>query len=204
MKNNYLCLNGNKIELAAEQIAKIKESFGCKTKLSDKAVGDIVTIGDVEYIVLEHSKETTALLMKDLLMDDVAFGESANFNSSNVKKILDEFADNLAKAVGEENIIKHAVDLTSNDGLKDYGTVRAKASLLTCDLYRRYVETIEKHKLDKWWWLATPYSTPTHGYEKIVCCVAPSGNIYYRNNYSYVNDGGVRPFCILNSDIFVS
>ena len=202
MKNNYLCLNGNKIELAAEQIAKIKESFGCKTKLSDKAVGDIVTIGDIEFIVLEHSKERTALLMKGLLAEDETFGDSADFETSNVKKILDEFADDLAKIVGEENIIEHTVDLTSNDGLKDYGTARAKASLLTCDLYRRYVEIIDKHKLDKWWWLATPYSTPTHGYEKIVCCVAPSGNI--NGNFSYYDNIGVRPFCILNSDIFVS
>ena len=202
MENNYLCLNGNKIELTAEQVAKIKESFGCKTKLSDKEVGDIVTIGDIEFIVLEHSKETTALLMKDLLAEDEKFGDSADFKTSNVKKILDKFADDLAKTVGEENIIEHTVDLTSCDGLKDYRTVRAKASLLTCDLYRRYVETIDKHKLDKWWWLATPYSAPTHGYEKLVSCVAPSGRVNF--NFNCNDNCGVRPFCILKSDIFVS
>ena len=74
-KENYMCLNGKTIELAKEQLAKIRDSVVKRTNLSEKAVGDIVTIGEHEYIVLEQNEliGTTSLLMKDLLEDSVAF-----------------------------------------------------------------------------------------------------------------------------------
>lgn len=203
-KENYLCLNGQKIELTKEQLAKIRDSISKKTKLSEKEVGEIVTIGEHEYIVLEQNEFTctTSLLMKDLLEDSVAFGDTADYKTSNVKKILDKFALELKKEVGEDNVIDHTVDLTSDDGLKDYGKTTAKVSLLTCDLYRKFVYIIDKFKLDKWWWLATAFSTPTHRYENFVKCVSPLGRININN---CGNDRiGVRPFCILNSNIFVS
>lgn len=203
-KENYLCLNGQKIELTKEQLAKIRESVVKKTRLSEKEVGDIVTIGDYEYIVLEQNNVigATSLLMKDLLEDDVKFGDIADFKTSNVKKILDKFALELEKEVGENNVIEHTVDLTADDGLKDYGNTTAKVSLLTCDLYRKFVYVIDKFKLDKWWWLATAFSAPTHDLSTIVKCISPRGGISISYcNYDHV---GVRPFCILNSNIFVS
>ena len=202
-KENYLCLNGQKIELTKEQLAKIRDSIVKKTRLSEKEVGDIVTIGDYEYIVLEQNKVTctTSLLMKGLLEDDVEFGESADFKTSNVKKILDKFALELEKEVGSDNVIEHNVDLTADDGLKDYGNITAKVSLLTCDLYRKFVYVIDKFELDKWWWLATPFSTPTHDYSTLVKCVSPCGHVSINCCGDFV---GVRPFCILNSNIFVS
>ena len=203
-KENYLCLNGQKIELTKEQLAKIRDSVVKKTKLSEKAVGEIVTIDNYEYIVLEQNNFTctTSLLMKDLLQDDVNFGDTLDFKTSNIKKLLDKFALELEKEVGKDNVIEHTVDLTSDDGLKDYGTTTAKVSLLTCDLYRKFVYIIDKFKLDKWWWLATPFSTPTHGYNTLVKCVSPRGSIDYYSCSCISN--GVRPFCILNSNIFVS
>ena len=203
-KENYLCLNGQKIELTKEQLAKIRDSVVKKTRLSEKEVGEIVTIGEYDYIVLEQNKFTctTSLLMKDLLEDGVKFGDTADFKTSDVKKLLDKFALELEKEVGEDNVIEHTVDLTADDGLKDYGNTTAKVSLLTCDLYRKFVYVIDKFKLDKWWWLATPFSTPTHDYSTLVKCVSPRGDI---SGYYYFYDGyGVRPFCILNSNIFVS
>lgn len=205
MKNgNYLCLNGKKIELTKEQLKQIQDSISKKTKLGEKEVGEIVTIGEHEYIVLEQNEFTctTSLLMKDFLEEKTAFGDSADYKTSNVKKMLDKFALELEKEVGEDNVIEHTVDLTSNDGLKDYGKTTAKVSLLTCDLYRKFVYIIDKFKLNKWWWLATAFSTPKHGYEKLVECVSPRGGI---SNYGCSSSNiGVRPFCILNSNIFVS
>ena len=202
-KENYLCLNGQKIELTKEQLAKIRDSIVKKTRLSEKEVGEIVTIGEYEYIVLEQNKFTctTSLLMKDLLEDNVKFGNTADFKTSDIKKLLDKFALELEKEVGADNVIEHTVDLTADDGLKDYGKTTAKVSLLTCDLYRKFVYVIDKFNIGKWWWLATPFSTPTHSYEKFVKCVSPLG---YVGDSSYYISLGVRPFCILNSNIFVS
>lgn len=201
-KENYLCLNGQKIELTKEQLDKIRESITLKVRLSEKKVGDIVTIGGYDFIVLEQNLDnTTSLLMKEILKDDVVFGNSTDYKTSEVKKMLDEFASELEKEVGKDNIIEHCVDLTTDDGLKDYGKIIAKVSILTCELYRKFVYIIDKHKSDKWWWLATSYSAKVHDCETLVKCVSPHGSF---GNNRYGVWSGVRPFCILNSNIFVS
>ena len=201
---NYIMLNGNRIDLTEEQVKQIYKSnaIGNK-KLSDVAVGETFKVGAYEFIVLEHSKETTAVILKDLLENSMSFGKNNNFADKNcvVRERLNDFATELETIIGKHNLVQHTVDLTSDDGLKDYGTIKTKVSLLTCNLYRRYVETLDKHKINKWWWLVTAYSTPKHENASWIKCVSPSGDISGSN----CNSGnGVRPFCIFSSNIFVS
>lgn len=199
---NYLSLNGNKIALTDAQVEDIKKSFGLGSKELGKVdVGKTAKLGEFEVIVLEHGAETTAVILKDLYKESEEFGKNNNFDGSYADKHCKEFEKKLAKVIGSENIIEHKVDLTADDGLKCYGTVRRKVSLLTADLYRRYVYILDEYNPDKWWWLATPHSTPKHCNNNWVKCVAPSGNIF-NCNYNYGD--GVRPFCILKSSIFVS
>lgn len=198
---NFISINGQKTELTEEQVQQIRASFGLSVKLADVAVGDMVKIGDHEMIVLEQSGDTTALICKDFI-ETCTFGDSNNYDGSKVDKLCNKFATGLAKTIGEDNVIQHTVDLTADDGLKDYGSVKRFASLLTTDLYRRYVYALDKFKPNAWWWLATPYSTPTHDHTSWVKCVSPSG--YLDDGYYYYDVFGVRPFCILNSNIFVS
>lgn len=200
--SNYISINGQKINLTAEQVERIKESFQIPgVKLADTAPGDIVKVGSHEFIVLEHREGGTALIRKDLLRTGEEFGDNNNYGKSKVDRICNQFAEEIAGIVGEDNILLHEVDLTSDDGLKDYGTIQRKASLLTAERYRQYVEILDKHKIDAWWWLATAFSTAAHENNSWVKCVSPAGYFYdiYCNS-----DRGVRPFCILNSSIFVS
>ena len=199
---NYISINNQKVELTDEQVEKIKTALDIPSKrLSDIAIGDVCRIGTHEFIVLEQSGDTTAVIRKELLKDNVRFGNNNNFNGSNVDKICKDFAKELASVVGEDNLVLHTVDLTSDDGLKDYGKVMRQASLLTTNLYRRYVELLDKHKPDEYWWLATPFSTKAHDNDAFVKCVSPSGYVLVN---CYFDDSGVRPFCILKSHIFVS
>ena len=198
---NYISINGQKTELTEEQVKKIKESFAAQmVKLADNAPGDVVKVGDHEFVVLEHRAEGTLLLRKDSL-GDMSFGNNNNYDGSDADAVCNQFAKEIAVIVGEENIITHEVDLTANDGLKDYGIVKRKASLRTAQMQREYVEILDKYRLDGYELLATAYSTPTHNDSTYVLCVSPSGNV---NIGSYYYRGGVRPFCILNSNIFVS
>lgn len=200
---NYICINEVKTELTDKQVGKVKKLLGLKEqRLSEVPVGQAVRIGDHVMIVLEHSGDTTAVICKKPYRKDVPFGKNNNYNGSNVDKICEELADELASIIGEENIVMHTVDLTTDDGLKDYGKIRRRASAMTADRQRRYVDILDEYKLDIWTWLATAFSTKKHGNDSWVKCVSPSGfvgNIYY----SSVNIG-VRPFCILKSNIFVS
>ena len=199
---NYIKIGNTKIELTEEQINEIKEQFGIeKVVLSSIEQGGTFKIGKHEFFVLEQSGDTTAVILKDLLHREVQFGNNNNYDGSDVDKLCNEFATEISKCCGEENLIEHTVDLITDDGLKDYGKVRRKISLLTAEMYRKYVYVLDNHKPDGWWWLATAHSTATHNNPNWVKCVSPSGNfdgIYYDNNF------GVRPFCILKSNIFVS
>ena len=200
---NYIVLKGRKIELTEEQVAEMQKSFGIgEVKLSTIPTGDTFKIGKYEFVVLEHSNDTTAVILKKLLYSGKKFGSSNNYKNSNADKLCNDFGNEIEGIIGKNNLIEHTVDLTADDGLKDYKSVKRKMALITVNNYRRYVEILDKHKLDMWWWTATAYSTPTHGYEYAVKCVSPSGVIYYGNGDC--NYFGVRPFCILNSNIFVS
>lgn len=199
---NYINLNGKNIKLTKEQVNEFTLALGLgQVQLKDIEIGDTFKIGEYEFIVLEHSKETTAVILKELYLDDIKFGTTNNYDGSNVDGICYDFGKKISKIIGDYNLIEHTVDLVADDGLKCYGTIKRQMSLITANLYRRYVEILDKHKLNAWWWTATAYSTPKHNNSSWVKCVSPSGNFYY---YNYFNNFGVRPFCILNSNIFVS
>lgn len=204
MMDNYICIGGQKIELAVELIDKVRSLMGSapKRKLANLEPGEAFKIGNHELVVLEHSVGETAVIYKGLLHERMKFGSSNDFDGSDVSVVCEDFAGEIAEIIGAENLVEHTVDLTSDDGLDDYGTTDCFVSLLTANQYRRWVKILDKHKVDKWWWLATPHSTPTHENAEWVKCVAPSGFIYGGNYYGGGN--GVRPFCILKSNIFVS
>lgn len=199
---NFISINGRQIELTEEQVKQIIAAHGGMQKpLAEYVAGDTVKIGNFEMIVLEQFADgTTALLRKDALKQ-MPFGKDNNYNGSDADAACNAFADEIAAIVGEENIILHEVDLTADDGLKGYGKIQRKASLRTANMQRKYVEILDKYRLDIWEWLATAFSIPPHDEDNWVKCVSPSGYVIYD---VYFNVIGVRPFCILKSNIFVS
>lgn len=199
---NYISINDQIIALTDEQVEKLRNSFNLPcVKLADVPVGEIFKVGNHEMVVLEHSGDTAAVILKDLLPNQ-KFGSNNNYDGSDADKTCITFSKEIETIVGKDNLCLHTVDLTADDGLKCYGSVKRKASLLTAEKYRRFVYTLDKHRPDSWWWLATALSTPAHGYKTAVKCVAPSGYVNYDNCFD--DFSGVRPFCILKSHIFVS
>lgn len=200
---NYICINDLKIELTNEQVQQIMAAKNIEgVKLMDYAPGATVKIGNFEMVVLEQMDGQTALILKGMYGEDAEFGEkNNNYDGSNVDQKCQQFAQELAEIVGWENIVLHKVDLTTDDGLKDYGAVERRASLITADMYRKFVEILDTVNPKVWWWMATAHSTKRHENNAWAKCVSPSGCIF---NYFYDSDFGVRPFCILKSTIFVS
>ena len=183
---------GYEVKIVADKPMKV---------LSEVPVGETFKLGDMEFIVLEHLDGTTNVLLKNFWKKCRFDNNVNNFSISEIRERLnDEFYKKVAAICGE-NIIPHVVDLTSDDGRKDYGKGTVRVSLLTCDLYRKYVYILDKYRPDDWWWLATPYSTKENGYDSCVRVVNRIGALY--GNRCYCNDG-VRPFLTLKSSIFVS
>jgi len=200
---NFIQLNGQKIFLTDAQVAEIQDSFGIgAVQLGSLKAGRTFKIGKYEFIVLEHSAFTTAVICKNLLKDCQKFSnKNNNFDGSLADDACKVFATEIESIIGADNLVLHTVDLTSDDGLKDYGKVKRKVSLLTTNLYRRYVDILDKFKVNKWWWLVTAFSTPKHEDSTWVKCVSPRGDI---DHYVYNREYGLRPFCIFDSNIFVS
>jgi hypothetical protein len=167
----------------------------------DLNIGDAFKIGNIEYIVLDKTDSGVACITVDCINDRKMFDENSNnFNGSCIDRYLNTTYYNwLASQVGADDIINHNVNLVSSDNSKDYGVCERKISLLTVDQYRNYRGIIPR--LDKWWWLCTPYSD----YFRDVCyvfsdrCVDCGGCGRCRRSRR-----GVRPFCIFKSSILVS
>lgn len=164
-------------------------------------IGKTVTVAGIEHIVLDIFENSVLCLTKDFVFESKRFDPNTNnYAESEIRKKLNgKYLAKLVEAVGEENILETDIDLTSDDGLDDYGAVKDKVGLLTADLYRKYNRIIEKYPVDDWWWLATPWSTPHRGWLFAVRVVSDGGTL----SYDYCNYVcGVRPFCIFSSSIF--
>lgn len=199
---HFIQVFGRQIVLTEEQAKALQEQYAPPSvKLAEVQAGETFRIGEHEFVVLKQFEDSAAVIYKGLLHEGIAFGNSNNLDGSAADKACGTFANKIAGIVGEENLVEFAVDLTSDDGLKDYGMIHRKMSLLTADQYRKYVDILDEHKIDQWWWLATPCSTARHDNDRWVNCVSPSGRLGSGN---YGSGIGVRPFCILKSHIFVS
>lgn len=168
-----------------------------KKVLGDANPGDIVTIGNRDYIVLEHREGATSVITKDVVVDMV-YGESGSYEESGIRRFCNtSFYQELCEAVGESNIIPHTVDLTADDGSGKGSSVKDNISVITNELYRRYRELLPAGKTH---WTATPVTVLDNSYARYVCIVCSDGFLGWGGcDFSY----GVRPFCVLNSSISI-
>lgn len=208
--SNHILIDGKMYQMTdaqAEAIASAIRETGVdvpkKVRLDDVPAGEVAKIDGQDFIVLEHVGDLTYLITKDLIEEKVKFSEvNNNYDGSLVDDLCESAAELLEDLVGADNVVEFELDLTSDDGLKDYGKIRRKMALITADMYRKYVDILDQYNSKKYWWLATPHSTNRHENDRWAKCVSPSGGIYF-GHYYYI-DNGVRPFCILKSHIFVS
>lgn len=173
-----------------------------KVLLSEVKPGETINTGIGTFIVLEQTEEGTKVVTKDLFEEMKRFGSSPDYKGSDVQQLCEgKIYDAFAKEFGAENIIEHEVDLTTVDMQQDYGKVNCKVRLLTFDEARKYNHMLVNKDLGDWYWTCTPWSTPERGWRWSLAVVSPSG---YFDDLSFDNFFGVRPFCILKSNIFVS
>jgi hypothetical protein len=167
------------------------------------APSSVINYGGLDCIVLDVEQDKILVLAKESI-GNMPFdeGNSNNFPKGTLCKYLNgEFIKKL-KANGADTsaLIPTTIDLTSDDGLKDYGETTQKIFLLTCDMYRKYRSVIPN--LDDWWWLATAYSTESNGYASFARRVSSDGSLDY--SLAYYGVIGVRPAFYLKSSILES
>lgn len=197
-------MSNNEILKKARELVELlekQEKIG-KVALSSMNPGDVFqTTGKRKYKVLQQYGDTTKIISLDLVKKNVEFGKSTDYKKTNVKKLCDtEILKDFEEEFGAENIETHAADIITVAGQK-IGTVDCKIRLITFDEVREYTDIIPNQHLDDWYWTLSPWSTKERGWEYSVAVVSPSGVIDCNN---CIGSNGVRPVCILKSNIFVS
>lgn len=169
-----------------------------------------ITYGGVKWVVLDARQNMSLCIAEDVLKGEngevryMAFDtdNKNDFAASSVRAFLNgDFLEELAAAgADKEAFVPIVLDLTSDDGLDDYGTDSAKIGLITDQMYRAFRKIIPKASED--YWTCTPFSTERNGCKSFVRIVDTSGALNYLSAYN--GYGGVRPLCALKSDILVS
>ena len=153
--------------------------------------------------MLEQKGEKTAVITEELYRKDVRFDDDSNeyFTSELSDLFEEEIFPEFKEEFGAENLCDATTSLVTVDMQNKDEELHAKARPLTFEEARKYNELLVNKDLPDWYWTCTAWSTEERGWPYSVAVVSPSGGIRsYGCNYGL----GVRPFCILKSNIFVS
>lgn len=199
-------MSSKTLEMARKLVKRLEEEEKkSKVQLCELHPGDTFKIGDHDFIVLDQNEyaETTAVISKGFMAENIVFDDDTrDYSKSNLRKVIEEKIQPIIESeVGAENIVEDSADLTSVDMQEEFSRFKCKVRPITFDEARQYNDLLVDNKLDDWWWTCTPWSTAERGWEYSIAVVASSGHIC---NWSFDDNVGVRPFCILKSNIFVS
>lgn len=153
-------------------------------------------IGDGAFVLLVGTLPDYCTFESEDADDD---REHNNFIGSNVKRVVDEWL--YGHKILSDAAMALPIDLTSMDGMTDYGMPIVYGRILTVDEYRKYRRFIPL--TDKPFWTATPwctrssYSSSSYAYR-----VYPDGSVSDSN--AYIASGCARPALALKSSLLVS
>lgn len=194
----------NVLELARKLVAAIeKEDQKNKVMLKDIPVGGKFNTGIGRFIVLEQKEGCTAVITEDLYREDVKFDDDCtDYKKSSLRELCEgEILNEFVAEFGEDNICENEAGLVTVDGQEVFGKLLTKVRPLTFDEAREYNDLLVNKDLPDWYWTCTPWSTKERGWDYSVAVVSPSGDVC---GNGCGGSRGVRPFCILKSNIFVS
>lgn len=157
--------------------------------------GEHFTYNGMEFVALGEEQGGLLAVAAETLEEEMPYdtGRSNNWKNSSLRKFLNE---EYVKAFNRGDLLPFVSDLTSDDGMKDYGTSEDYIALLSCDLYRKYRPYVPKY--DTWVWTVTPWSCHP-GSALTERGVNTDGSLY--SGYA-IYAFGVAPACIFNPAIF--
>ena len=157
-------------------------------------------MGGIAWTVIQTGADWVKCIASDCVEEGAFDEENENdFVVSSLRTYLnDEFLRRLIKSGAPEEMFEYFhIDLTAEDGLKNYGFDRVRIGLITCEEYRLLRGNIPVLS-NRWWWTATADS-PINPFVRSVDSYG-----VLRCNWAYSGSGGVRPLCVLKSEILKS
>lgn len=166
-----------------------------KDKIKIPKPGEQFEYNGIEFTALGEEQGGVLAIVSELLEEKMPLDKSNknDWRTSSLRKYLNgEYLEQFNRG----DLLPFVSDLTSDDGMKNYGTAEDYVFLLSCDLYRKYRESVPR--FNNWWWTLTPW-TCTPSYASSARIVISSGEVSYNGAYSGY---GVAPACLFNPEIF--
>lgn len=170
--------------------------------------GETFTLDGVEFVKLGEDLGDALVLARDVVMKNVPFEDEDaeredhnNYIGSNLEKQCVRWLRDKHPTIFE-NTVEHPIDLTTMDGMTDYGMPLSLVRALTIDEYRKYRRFILL--ASEPYWLATGWTTASSPYSDTISayCIGTVGSVYYSGVYSAYF--APRPALYLKSSILVS
>lgn len=177
--------------------------------LNQVRCGEHFMLGGIEFVKLDDDKGASFVVAADITGKECPFESSNakrddhnNFVGSHIQKVVEAFL--LDHPEINKAVVDRPIDLTSMDGMTDYGCPVVHGRILTSDEYRKYRAFIPL--ASDWYWLATPWTTLRSPYfgngYSVAYSVYTDGS---RNVYNVCSaDYCPRPALYLGSSISVS
>ena len=163
-------------------------------KIKDVKIGSKFKFGKIEFVKLDNSYSGCLCLATGVLFGD-CFDED-NLNNWATSTLRQKLMEVIGDYIDKEALVPFDRDLTTDDGMTDYGHCTDTVSLLTCDEYRKYRKLIPN--CGEWHWTITADSLE---YSYSVRNVFSVGSLSNLNAYG--GGCGVRPLCVLKPDTIV-
>ena len=183
-----------------------------QTVLTKVKLGQKFSYGGMGWIKLEDKDGMTLALAECAIFTSMFtyitvkdIGQYNDWKNSLLRQRLNGvFFENLVNNATKDNngyddFCEMTVDLTSDDGVIEYGKTVDKIALISCKQYRKYRKLIPN--CSKMWWTVTPHAHRANRCLSYVNVVGASGAL--SNEYVDYERCGVRPLCNLKSNISV-
>ena len=141
-------------------------------------IGDTFNLATIEWKILDKTNDGYFCIANSSIGDMKFDSRSNDWSKSKLREYLNnDLLEKIKDEIGVGNILPLGRDLISLDGIDEYEDTVELISLLTVDEYRKYRKLLPN--TGEWWWLCTPWSTKSNGYESSVggCC---AGRPYQR------------------------
>lgn len=182
-----------------------------KTIILDRVpLGGTFTLDGVRFVKLDGDHDATFSVAEGIPADldyvqfeddDASREDHNNFSGSLVQKVIERWLRDKHKPIFDATV-ERPIDLTTMDGMTDYGCPLTVGRILTIDEYRRHRRFIPL--TDKPYWLATGWTTASSPSSDTsdAYYIIPDGTVY--GNSVCSNNFAPRPALYLQSQILVS
>lgn len=172
--------------------------------------GERFTLDGVEFVKLEDDLDTAFAVAADTLPeccqfedDDAEREDHNNYAGSLLSKTVERWLRDKHPAIFSA-VVERPIDLTTMDGMTDYGKPLAVVRALTIDEYRKHRSILPL--TSKPYWLATGWTTnssPSSNAD-LAYYIRTVGSVDYFSGFVYDAYFAPRPALYLKSSILVS